>query len=85
MRLYNNPLSSNARRVRLAAHVLGVPLELVEVNLKDDADRMRLRECRRIGVLMQLAASRRAARFEHGPKLSSLVAGSQRCQRLANG
>lgn len=51
MRLYNNPLSSNARRVRLTAHVLGVPLELVEVNLKDEAGRKRLREINLNGKL----------------------------------
>ena len=51
MRLYNNPLSSNARRVLLTAHVLGVPLELVEVNLKDEAARKRLREVNPNGKL----------------------------------
>jgi glutathione S-transferase len=51
MRLYTNPLSSNARRVLLAAHVLGVELDLVDVNLKDDADRGRLREVNPNGKL----------------------------------
>jgi glutathione S-transferase len=51
MRLYNNPLSSNARRVLLTAHVLGVPLELVQVNLKEDAERARLREVNPNGKL----------------------------------
>ena len=44
MRLYSTSLSSNARRVRLTAHVLGVPLDMVEVDLMDEADRRRLRE-----------------------------------------
>ncbi|WP_426103867.1 glutathione S-transferase family protein [Massilia sp. TSP1-1-2] len=51
MRLYTNPLSSNARRVRLTAHLLGMPLELLEVNLKDEAERKRLREINLNGKL----------------------------------
>ena len=51
MRLYNTPLSSNVRRVSLTAHVLGVPLELVEVDLLSDADRMRLLEINPNGKL----------------------------------
>ena len=51
MKLYSNPLSSNARRVRLTAHLLGVPLELVEVNLKDESARNRLREINLNGKL----------------------------------
>ena len=44
MRLFYSPLSSNARRVTLAAHILRSPLEMVYVNLKDPADRGRLAE-----------------------------------------
>ena len=44
MRLFHNPLSSNARRVLLTAHILETPLELVDVKLLDPADRKRLAE-----------------------------------------
>lgn len=44
MRLYHSPYSSNARRVVITAEELGVPLDLVEVNLMNDAERRRLRE-----------------------------------------
>lgn len=44
MRLYHHPASSNARRVRIAAQLLGTPLELVEVDLMDEAARRRLGE-----------------------------------------
>ena len=44
MRLFHHPVSSNARRVLLAAAHMGTPLETVEVNLMDPADRRRLEE-----------------------------------------
>ena len=44
MRLYHHPISSNARRVVMAAKLLGTPLELVEVDLMDAGDRRRLAE-----------------------------------------
>ncbi len=44
MRLYHHPVSSNARRVMLAAVHMGTPLETTEVNLMDPADRRRLEE-----------------------------------------
>jgi glutathione S-transferase len=44
MRLYHHPISSNARRVVMAAKLLGTPLELVEVDLMDEGDRRRLAE-----------------------------------------
>ena len=42
MRLYTHPASSNARRVRMTAHLLGTPLELVEIDLGDADARARL-------------------------------------------
>ncbi|TFW26269.1 glutathione S-transferase family protein [Massilia arenosa] len=44
MRLYQHPMSTNARRVTLAAAHVGVPLELVEVNLMSEEARRRLEE-----------------------------------------
>lgn len=44
MRLYHHPFSSNARRVVMAAKLLGTPLELVEVDLMDEGARRRLGE-----------------------------------------
>lgn len=44
MRLYHHPASSHARRVVLAAQLMGVPLELVQIDLMDDGDRRRLAE-----------------------------------------
>jgi glutathione S-transferase len=51
MRLYTNPLSSNGRRVLLAAHVLGLPLEVIAVDFRDEGDRARLREINLNGKL----------------------------------
>lgn len=51
MRLYHSPLSSNSRRVLMTAEHLNIPLELVEVNLLSDADRLRLREVNPNGKL----------------------------------
>ncbi|SHH56765.1 glutathione S-transferase family protein [Massilia sp. CF038] len=51
MRLYHNPLSSNARRVQLTAQLLGIELELVHVDLASDADRRRLQEINPNGKL----------------------------------
>ena len=42
MRLYHHPVSSNCRRVMLAAVHMGTPLELTEVNLMSQEDRRRL-------------------------------------------
>ena len=44
MRLYYHQISSNSRRVLLLAEHLGVPLDLVEVNLLSPEDRRRLLE-----------------------------------------
>lgn len=44
MHLYYNPVSSNARRVTMAAHHLGIKLDMVEINLASAADRRRLEE-----------------------------------------
>jgi glutathione S-transferase len=51
MRLYQSSLSSNARRVRLTAHHLGLQLEEVSVNLLDQGDRRRLAEINPNGKL----------------------------------
>jgi glutathione S-transferase len=39
MKLYSSPFSSNARKVRLAAALLGISLELMDVNLGQGAQR----------------------------------------------
>ncbi|NHZ34348.1 glutathione S-transferase family protein [Massilia rubra] len=44
MRLYHNHLSSNGRRVLMVAEQLGLPLDIVNVDLGSDSDRARLRE-----------------------------------------
>jgi glutathione S-transferase len=44
MQLYTNPISSNARRVTMAADHLGIKLDLIEINLGSAADRRRLAE-----------------------------------------
>lgn len=44
MRLFHNPLSSNARRVLMTAHQLGLAPELIQVDLMDQGDRRRLAE-----------------------------------------
>ena len=44
MRLYHHPFSSNCRRVVMAAQLLGMPLELVEVDLADEGAVRRLGE-----------------------------------------
>ncbi len=44
MRLFHNPMSSNSRRVTLAAEELGIPLDVVLVDLMSQADRKRLGE-----------------------------------------
>jgi glutathione S-transferase len=44
MQLYYHPISSNARRVLMAADHLGIQLDLVETNLMSEADRRRLAE-----------------------------------------
>jgi glutathione S-transferase len=44
MQLYSNPISTNARRVLMAADHLGIELDLVECNLMSEADRRRLEE-----------------------------------------
>lgn len=54
MRLYHNPLSSNARRVLLLAKQLDLQLEEVLIDLGNEADRQRLREvniCGKVPVL----------------------------------
>jgi glutathione S-transferase len=42
MKLHFSPLSSNARRVTMTAHLLGIPLEENRVDLRDAAARARL-------------------------------------------
>jgi glutathione S-transferase len=44
MRLYHNPISSNARRVLLTAAHLGIQLDEVVIDLMSDVDRRRLLE-----------------------------------------
>lgn len=44
MRLYHHAISSNSRRVMLAAEHMGTPLDLVEVDLFGADDRRRLAE-----------------------------------------
>ena len=44
MRLYHHPISSNSRRVMLAAETMGTPLDLTEVNLMNPDDRRLLTE-----------------------------------------
>lgn len=44
MRLYHNPISSNARRVLLTAAHLGIKLDEIVIDLMSDADRRRLQE-----------------------------------------
>ena len=51
MRLYHHPISSNARRVTMAAIHMGVQLDLTEVNLMDAGDRNRLAELNPNGML----------------------------------
>ncbi|KQV47794.1 MULTISPECIES: glutathione S-transferase family protein [unclassified Duganella] len=54
MRLYHNPLSSNARRVLLTASELGIKLDQVIIDFASDADRKRLEEvniCGKVPVL----------------------------------
>ncbi len=54
MRLYHNPLSSNARRVLLTASHLGIKLEEVFIDLGNEEARKRLKEvniCGKVPVL----------------------------------
>jgi glutathione S-transferase len=44
MRLYQHPISSNARRVLMTAVHIGAPVEFVEINLMSEADRRLLGE-----------------------------------------
>src|SRR5690349_10100545 len=44
MRLYQHPISSNARRVRLTVAHLGIEVEEVLINLMSEEDRRRLGE-----------------------------------------
>lgn len=44
MRLYHHPASSNARRVTITAQLLGIPLDIVHVDLMDADARRRLAE-----------------------------------------
>ena len=44
MRLYHNPMSSNARRTLMTAIHLELPVELAEVDLMNMDDRRRLAE-----------------------------------------
>jgi glutathione S-transferase len=51
MHLYYHPLSSNARRVTMAAQHLGIKLDLVEINLASQDDRRRLKEVSDFGKI----------------------------------
>lgn len=54
MRLYHNPLSSNARRALMTASHLGIKLEEVVIDLGNEEERLRLREvnpCGKVPVL----------------------------------
>ena len=54
MRLYHNPLSSNARRALLTASHLGIKLDEVFIDLGNEAERQRLKEvniCGKVPVL----------------------------------
>ena len=51
MRLYHHAISSNSRRVMLAAECMGTPLDLVEVDLFSPEDRRRLAELNPNGKL----------------------------------
>ncbi|MDQ1922757.1 glutathione S-transferase family protein [Massilia pseudoviolaceinigra] len=51
MRLFHNSLSSNARRVLMAAEQLGLPLDIVNVDLMSEGDRTRLHEINPNGKL----------------------------------
>lgn len=42
MQLYTHPYSSNARRVKLVAHHLGLTLDMIDIDLGSPADRARL-------------------------------------------
>lgn len=54
MRLYHNPLSSNARRVLLTASHLGIKLEEVLIDFASDDDRRRLLEVNPCGKVPAL-------------------------------
>jgi len=51
MRLYHHPISSNSRRVMMAAIHLDVQLDLSEISLMDAGDRRRLAELNPNGML----------------------------------
>jgi len=51
MRLYHHPISSNSRRVMMAAIHLDVRLDLTEISLMDAGDRRRLAELNPNGML----------------------------------
>ncbi|MDQ1817835.1 glutathione S-transferase family protein [Massilia sp. CCM 9210] len=51
MRLFHNSLSSNARRVLMVAEQLGLPLDIVNVDLMSEGDRTRLHEINPNGKL----------------------------------
>jgi glutathione S-transferase len=51
MRLYHNNLSSNGRRVLMVAEQLGLPLDIVNVDLMSASDRARLHEINPNGKL----------------------------------
>lgn len=51
MRLYHNHLSSNGRRVLMVAEQLGLPLDIVNVDLMSESDRARLHEVNPNGKL----------------------------------
>jgi len=44
MRLFHNPLSSNARRVLMTVHQLDIALDMITVDLMSEGDRRRLAE-----------------------------------------
>ncbi|RSZ59546.1 glutathione S-transferase family protein [Massilia atriviolacea] len=51
MRLFHNTLSSNGRRVLMVAEQLGLPLDIVQVDLMSESERARLHEINPNGKL----------------------------------
>lgn len=51
MRLFHNSLSSNGRRVLMAAEQLGLPLDIIHVDLMSESERARLHEINPNGKL----------------------------------
>ncbi len=52
MKLYSNPISPFARKARVIAHELGLKLEIVDVNARDDEDLRRINPLKKIPILV---------------------------------